>query len=366
MKLILENWRKFIKEAQWADSYDSDWPAMHMQGAKDLRSAGLVTFDSEDAYYTQGQTHGLDSHALKHYAEFYPDQVEEMANAMLSFVKNLEQDLYYLHPDEGPEAIGASGDLEVTTQTDVQGGLFVSKPDVSDPKGSELRGTITLKDLTPGDMINTSDFINDKKLTGKKLLPIEDDIYDRFVKPLALKYDALVNPMLRNAIDISNAVVGTRENLISILSKRPVIKFKAVYTGYNEESFEKFYLVNTKNSVMASLSGGKVNTLYNQMKKPPEQIVTLRQAIKAFATGKGTVPTDEYSIFRDYVNEILAPQSQPKKKQKQPQQKKRPNIKAMVQGMARGGKTAEEIQAQIEKSTGKTIDVSNIAKMIGS
>ena len=60
-----------------------------------------------------------------------------------------------------------------------------------------------------------------------------------------------------------------------------------------------------------------------------------------------------------------AKQQKKQKPQKQ-QQKKGPNIKAMAMGMQRGGKSFEEIQAQIKKSTGRDIPIDNIKRMIGA
>jgi|3_EtaG_2_1085321.scaffolds.fasta_scaffold81326_3 hypothetical protein len=59
-------------------------------------------------------------------------------------------------------------------------------------------------------------------------------------------------------------------------------------------------------------------------------------------------------------------EQQKKQKEPKPQQKKKgPNPRAMAIGMARGGKTPEEIQAQIKRSTGINLSVDNIIKMVG-
>tara|TARA_R110002020_G_scaffold335490_3_gene550666 strand:+ start:229 stop:894 length:666 start_codon:yes stop_codon:yes gene_type:complete len=62
---------------------------------------------------------------------------------------------------------------------------------------------------------------------------------------------------------------------------------------------------------------------------------------------------------------VDATQQQKKKKKPQQQKKKGPNIRAMAMGMSRGGKSLEEISAQIEKTTGKKISADNIGRMIG-
>ena len=63
----------------------------------------------------------------------------------------------------------------------------------------------------------------------------------------------------------------------------------------------------------------------------------------------------------------IVPATQQQKKQKPQQQKKKgPNIRAMAMGMLRAGKSFEEIQAQIENTTGRKIPVENIKQMIGT
>ena len=68
------------------------------------------------------------------------------------------------------------------------------------------------------------------------------------------------------------------------------------------------------------------------------------------------------------VTGIVVEQAKQQKKQKpqKKQQKKGPNIRAMAMGMQRGGKSFEEIQAQIKKSTGRDIPIDNIKRMIGA
>ena len=324
MKLILENWRKFLKEAEWSKAADFDYPAEDQpKYAKNLKSQRVIVFGQDDSYDVSGETHGRDSHTIKHHVEFFPDQIRETLNNTLNFIKGIEQEVHV-----------------------IEGGK--TQP-------------IKKEQINLGDLLNTFDFINDKKINGESLKDIEAQIYKKYMLPLISQYDGMADEMMSSNIDVSNAAVETREKLVLLLSKQPIIKFKAVYSGQ-----EKEYIVNVANSAMVALAGGRVATLFNRLKKSPGKTLSLRQALKDFATGKSTVPTDEYSIFRDYIDEISSQQQpQPEKKKKQPQQKTGPNIRAMAQGMARGGKSLEDIQAQIMKITGKTIDVSNIEKMIG-
>jgi hypothetical protein len=68
------------------------------------------------------------------------------------------------------------------------------------------------------------------------------------------------------------------------------------------------------------------------------------------------------------VTGVVVEQAKQQKKQKpqKQQQKKGPNIRAMAVGMQRGGKSFEEIQAQIKKSTGRDIPIDNIKRMVGA
>ena len=63
---------------------------------------------------------------------------------------------------------------------------------------------------------------------------------------------------------------------------------------------------------------------------------------------------------------IVPAVTQQKKEKPKKEKKKGPNIRAMAMGMHRGGKTFEEIQAQIQKTTGANVSVVNIKKMVGA
>ena len=281
MKLIMENWRRFlVGEAQWSNSEDFDYPAERQpKYAKNLESNRVLTFNQNETYSLSGDTHGKDSHMIKHHVEFFPDQVKAMAQQTLELINNTEQDTYIISG-------GAPQKIE--------------------------KSQIKL-----GDILNLYDLINDKKLNGENLEEIEKIIYSKHMTPLVNRYDGMVDNMMGNAVDVSNEAVKTKENLIKILSKQPIVSFKAMYSG-NEEN----YFVNTKDSSMVVASGTTVATLFRRTKKAPGKSLTLRQTLKDFASGKSTEPTDEYSLFRDYIDSLKAPQQTPTKKQQQPRRPK--------------------------------------------
>jgi hypothetical protein len=325
MKLIMENWRRnVLKEAEWSTSPDFDWPASAQpKYAKQLKSSRVIVFNPDDSYDEAGDTHGKDSHMIKHHVEFFPNQVQSMAQKTIDFLNNNNIEVYTISGNSTPQKIDRD-------------------------------------QIEAGDILNTYDFLNDKKLNGDQLSEKERIIYSKHMNPLIAAYDGMVDKMMNNAIDLSNSHVQTPDKLAKILDKRPIISFKAVYDGS-----EKEYFVDTANSAMVGSSNGVVATLFNRVKKSPGKKLSLRQALKDFATGKSTVPIDEYSILRDYIDNLLTSSQPVKQKKKQPRKKKRPNIRAIAIGMSKGGKSPEEIQTQIKKSAGIDISIENISKMIG-
>ena len=262
MKHIMENWRNFLNEALWHNSKDFDYPASRQpKYAKNLKSKRAIVFDENEAYGTSGDTHGKDSHMIKHHVEFFPDQIRNTTSSTIDLIKQMDQDVYVV----------SGGGPPVPIEKD---------------------------QITNGDILNTYDHINDKNLNGETLLDIEKQIYSQHITPLVSAYDGMVDSMMNDAINVSNSQVGTLEELSNILSKQPIIYFKANYSGS-----EKEYYVDTKTSAMVGVGGGKVATFFNRAKKGPQKKLSLYQSLKDYASDKRTVPTDEFSLLRDFIDQ---------------------------------------------------------------
>ena len=281
MRLILENWKKFIKESKWSDSEDEDWPASSFgfKFANNLKSNLVIVFNKNDTYgELEGLTHGLDSHMAKHYAEFFPSYMEKAANDVIEIIKKNNIPVY---------TIDKSGNKNETSTDQIK----------------------------IGDIINSFDHINDKNKNNQQLEPIEKVILDNVMSNLSTGYDGITDKMIKDAVDISDSSVVNEQGLIQILSKRGIVKFKAVYDGK-----ENTYYVNAKSSaVVSQKEDGQVATLHVREKKTPggEQVLkSYYRALKDFMPGKGTVPTNDYSIYNKHMESLKAKQSQPQTKKK--------------------------------------------------
>lgn len=288
MKLIMEKWKRFIKEAQWSDSKDEDWPASSFgfKFADNLKSDLVVVFNEDDTYGDiDGMTHGLDSHMAKHYAEFFPSYMEKAANQVIKLINKENLPVY---------SIDKSGN----------------------------KSKISADQIKIGDIINTFDHVNDKNKNGDPLEPIEKVILTKIIASLSTGYDGITDNLINNAVDISDASVIDEQGLIQILDKRVPVKFKAVYSGT-----ENTYFVDTKNSAMVSQKeDGSVATLHVRDKKAPggtQVLGSYYKALKDFMPGKSTVPTDEYSIFIKHMQDLKLKNTQPQKKKKK--KKNKPN-----------------------------------------
>ena len=312
MKLIMENWRAFLSEATWSSSEDFDYPASQQpKYAKDLQSNRVIVFSADATYSEAGNTHGKDSHMIKHYIEFFPDQIKSVTSSTIDLINQLSQDVYVI-------------------------------------SGEGAASPIDNSQVTNGDILNTYDFINDKVESGEALLDIEKQIYSQHISPLTSDYDKMVDHMMSSAIDVSNPQIKTPENLANILSKQPIIYFKAIYSGA-----EKEYYVDTKTSAMVGVGDGKVATFFNRAKKGPKRHLSLYQSLKDYASGKSTVPTDDFSLLRDFIDRISqeARASQQVKVKAKPQRKQQKvqNPVEFAKGLSSRGLPADKIKDIIMK-----------------
>lgn len=318
MKVLMENWRKYLSqdsllEAEFFDSPDEDKPG----------NDSIIIFNKEEKYDIAGNTHGGLSHTIKHYNEFEPSDVVSALNSAINKAK--ESDKFILR--------------------NLKTGAMIS--------GEEAKNS---NSANKNAMLNTFDLINDKIKNNIPLNPEEESL-KVFIAPLDQKYQSLVDSYISEAQDVDQ--IQDASQIKQLLDAGQIISFSASYKGS-----PKKYVFNPKNTGLIALSDGKVATLFridktgNSVEKVIRyfgrnveiQNAALKQALEA-------------SVGKAQNNN--PPQQQKKKQEPQQQQKKKPNIRAMTAGMYRGGKTLEQIQSQIEKSTGRRISIDNIKRMLG-
>ena len=154
--------RNILNEVTWITSPDYDYPAANFprhtyRPVPEIRSDRVLYIKApkfnplEDPfrdYSISGATHARDSHALKHYAEWNPTDV---ANAMYEIKTRIISD-----------------NLEVFLY--VGSGI---QPQQIDPS-----------EITPGDLINTLDRINDSILNGEFVSFVEKSLYLTYFVPV--------------------------------------------------------------------------------------------------------------------------------------------------------------------------------------
>ena len=269
MKITKRQLKKLV-EVAWSASPDNDYPAdqfakhthKHVPGLKSSRVLYVKApgfnprTDPFSDYTLEGDTHARDSHALKHYAEWAPTDV---ANAM----EEIKQRII----DEGQE-------------------VYVMSP------GAPVQ-QINPQDVTPGDLINTLDRINDSLTNGEAVNFIERQMYRTYFIPLALAYDSMASTLIGAAIDVSdnNPFIGSVQDLVRLLMDSPVIKFNGVYRGTGDVNT---YFYDMQNTILASAEGpnnagiGPFATIFKMTKKHRNE--TPQQALRHFRAGKATVP----------------------------------------------------------------------------
>ena len=114
----------YISEVDFSNSPDEDSPG----------NKQLVVFKEDDDYEIQGNTHGELSHAIKHYGEFNPNDLNSKLNSTIEYIKSLPNPIL----------------------KNINGSIIAS-------------GDNAKKQLTPNAILNTFDFINDKILNNQNL-----------------------------------------------------------------------------------------------------------------------------------------------------------------------------------------------------
>lgn len=317
-KLIMESWRRFLKEATWSNSPDEDWPAF--KSLADYQSNKVILFDENDSYGDTGaNSHGRDSHMAKHWMEFVPAQIQDSINKSRAIIQQYSEKgnkIYYQIKDS----------KEVLP--------------------------MNFTDIKNGDIINLYDHINDKKFDGETLLEIEEKIYNEAMMISINPYDKTVDNMMSSAYDVADAIVKNEQGLINALKKNPIIKFIGKYEGENNT-----YYFDTRNAAMVSEKQDQtVATLFRIRDKGGTKSSEPQRQIRGFYTGAGTEPTDDYSILRSLADSQKGPSSQQttkKKKQQNQQNKTSQTPQEFARGLATKGMSADKIKDIMSKKFSK-------------
>lgn len=186
-----------------------------------------VAVFSEEEFYPEisGMTHGGMSHAIKHMSEFNSSDVEKILNDAISVIKDNDSLVVKNIKDNKVESMGPSAGKILTTNT----------------------------------MRNTFDMINDKIMKGKTLSP-EEELLRPFVEELERTYLGILNNYLEDAIDVSNTV--DPEEVKALVDGGKTIKFEADFRGS-----PCTYVLDTSNSAMIAIIGGKIATMFRIDKK---------------------------------------------------------------------------------------------------
>jgi hypothetical protein len=214
MKTTEYRLRKMIREAllsevPFHDSSDEDRP-----GKKQT-----VVFDKEESYEVAGETHGEESHALKHYAEFEPGKVQSALE----------------------KAIGALQDSEDVHIIDKGGSVVQSGDDAK-------------KQMNANSMLNTLDLINDKQKNGEPLNDTEKKLVP-VLQALTKEYDALIGSYLSDATDVDN--IDDIDELKKIVGGGAIVKFTGAYKGKPAT-----YYLNTSDTGLVAEKDGVISTLF--------------------------------------------------------------------------------------------------------
>lgn len=287
----------------WNYSPDSDWPAATLKKNKNkpngqtlaiydqLNSKRVLLLRDVDTYESEGNTHGGESHAIKHLAEMDPQVVADYMQKAIDLLRS---------------AIN-SGDIDADIDT-------------IDMSGKTEK--ITIDKVTLGDMLNTVDQIYDESIHAASGAAGEMNVQDRFsnsimslLDEMNATYDDKIDNIKKVAVDINDQYLSgigikTAQDLMDWFGEsHRTILFKGKFRSSPQN--EPMYL-STSDTAYVGSSGGRVSTLMLMRKKPPSnfnQIFGL-YGNKMDDEGKITkashtqIDPQDYKVFREMCDGI--------------------------------------------------------------
>jgi len=208
-RIINEECRRILNEVEFHDSKDEDRP-----GKKQT-----VVFDEDETYEEAGNTHGKESHAIKHYGEFEPGKFNAGVEDAINIAKDAE-DIHIINP---------AGDI-------VQSG--------DDAK----------KAMNVNAMLNTLDLVNDKQKNNEPLNSEEEKLAPT-IQGLTDSYDDLVQSYLDDAEDVDQ--IESADEIKAKIDSGTILKFTGDFKG----TLATYYLDPSNAGLVAEIDG-KVATLF--------------------------------------------------------------------------------------------------------
>lgn len=177
----------------------------------------IVIFNDRDIYNTNGLTHGLLSHAIKHLEEFKPLEVNRLLDETINYLKS--------------SGIGIIKSLN---------------PDI-DLKNDKTK-------INRNTILNTFDLINDKISNSVELTTEEQEIKSRFLDRLQHEYQNLIDDYYDNNINVDKSSLS---EIIELIESGTKIKFSCLFRGQQRES-----ILNPVDTGMLSTANNSVLTLF--------------------------------------------------------------------------------------------------------
>jgi hypothetical protein len=115
-------------------------------------------------------------------------------------------------------------------------------------------GDNTKKQLTPNNILNTFDFINDKIINKQELTPEEKEIENKFLTKLNNEYNKLIQNYINDGVDINNM---NEDEIKQLIKSNKKIKFNASYKENKNE-----YILDPSTTGLLSKQGNNVFTLF--------------------------------------------------------------------------------------------------------
>ena len=183
--------------------------------------------DDGPTYNIRGKTHGMYSHACKHYKEFNPEDAKAIIDAVRKIIRK--------KIDSNPRQF-----CDIYVQS------YGYK---------ELKPKNALSMATDGAILNLLDLLNDMQKADIRMTQIQTEVFERGLT-MKKNYEAIINGIMKNSIDIDT--FKTPQDIEAVCAKSKVIRFRVKHANVDKT----IYLDLKKNAMVVEGKPNEIRTAF--------------------------------------------------------------------------------------------------------
>lgn len=243
----------FTEALRWMNSVDNYNPG-------DSDYILILAKDKDDQKYLkvrEEKIHGMMSHAIAHHYEFDQGFVKNTINQTIEYLNS------YLTTENAEPKINI---VLMKNVKDERGNLaYVEKNEKALEKISQDN------EMKLGAILNLFDRISDKNSLRSELNPPEKHILDTFLVPLEKAYEAKVEDMMKNAVDVDRF---SKQQIVDAIASGKILKLTVTLNILSGVMKRPIYLDFRSTAYISAKGPDEVATAHKLKKKDNHDLVT--------------------------------------------------------------------------------------------